>query len=68
MLWYLQLYLRNNFSTAIFNALGNVTCLFSKQCLFKAVFGRAYFRKILIFEKVLIIARVRYMVLQEYSP
>ena len=35
-----------------------------KQCLFKAlaIFWRAYFRNMLIFENVLIIARIRYLV------
>ena len=38
---------------------------FSKQRLFKAlpVLGRPYFRSMLIFEKVLFIARVRYLIL-----
>ena len=39
-------------------------CLFSKQCLFKGVtvLVHAYFRVMLIFKKVLIIAQVRYVI------
>ena len=39
-------------------------CLFSKQCFFKGVtvLVHAYFRVMLIFKKVLIIAQVRYVI------